>query len=111
MTDDALKTLSDFATDAHTQLQQGDSGINPVIGLRRGLRDGGFPADVITIDCLQNKKRIVLILHDQHPGQLIYQFATMEDEDTAGFQQLAFDQVNPALLLKWMLDYFGASDA
>ena len=110
MSDAALKTLSDLATEAHTRIQSGDSGINPVIGLRRGQRDGGFPADVITMDCLQTRKRIVLILHDQHPGQMIYQFAMIDEDREGGFEQMPFAEVSASILHDWMKDYFSDTE-
>ena len=109
MSDAALKTLSDLATDAHTRIQQGDSGINPVIGLRRGQRESDFPADVITIDCLQTRKRIVLILHDQHPGTMIYQFAMIDGDSEGGFQQMPFENVSAEILHDWMTEYFSSN--
>lgn len=106
MTSEALKTLSDQITEAHARIQQAHADINPVVGLRRGMRDKGIPADALTIDCLRSGKRIVLILHDQQPGVLIYQF-TLKDEDTdAPYQRLAVDDIGVELLFEWMRDYF-----
>ena len=106
MTSEPLKTLSDLITEAHTRIQQAHADINPVVGVRRGMREKGIPADAMTIDCLRTGKRIVLILHDQQPGVLIYQF-TLKDTDTdAPYQQVALNGLRVELLFDWMRDYF-----
>ena len=106
MTSEPLKTLSDLITEAHTRIQQAHADINPVVGVRRGMRDSGIPADAVTIDCLRTGKRIVLILHDQQPGVLIYQF-TLKDQDTdAAYQNMAMASFGVDQLVGWMRDYF-----
>ncbi|MDF1629251.1 MAG: hypothetical protein P1U78_05570 [Alcanivoracaceae bacterium] len=108
MTSEPLKTVSDLITEAHARIQQQYADINPVVGVRRGMREKGIPADALTIDCLRTGKRIVLILHDQQPGELIYQF-TLKDEDTdAPYQQLSMSNLGADLLYEWMRDYFVA---
>jgi len=108
MTSEPLKLLSDLITDAHARIQQAHADINPVVGLRRGMREKGIPADAMTIDCLRTGKRIVLILHDQQPDVLIYQF-TLKDTDTdAPYQQVALEGLGVELLFEWMRDYFQA---
>ena len=103
---DALKQLSEFATDAHARIQQEFSHINPVVGVRRGMREKGIPADAMTIDCLTSGKRIVLVLHDGQADTLIYQFAKMDDDSDAPYQQHAFSALSADVLFGWMRDYF-----
>lgn len=111
MASEPLKTLSDLITEAHARIQQTHADINPVVGLRRGMREKGIPADAMTIDCLRTGKRIVLILHDQQPGRLIYQF-TLKDTDTdAPYQQVALDALRVELLFDWMRDYFQTNNS
>ncbi|MEE4250973.1 MAG: hypothetical protein V2I38_10315 [Alcanivoracaceae bacterium] len=106
MTSEPLKTLSDQITEAHARIQQAHADINPVVSLRRGMREKGIPADAMTIDCLRTGKRIVLILHDQQPGVLIYQF-TLKDQDTdAPYQRLSLESLGVELLFEWMRNYF-----
>lgn len=107
MSEDPLKTLSDMASDAHTRIQAAHEHINPVVEVRRGMRDSGIPADVMTIDCLRTRRRINLILHDEQPGQLLYQFVTIEDEVGDSFQSMALDDMTIPMLVDWMQDYFG----
>ncbi|UTF59000.1 hypothetical protein [Gilvimarinus sp. DA14] len=106
MPEDPLKTLSDQITEAHTKIQQTHQDINPVVAVRRGLRDTGIPADVMTVDCLRTRKRIMLILHDEEQGMLLYQFANLDDEASDQFQRKRFSEVNVEVLVEWMEDYF-----
>ncbi|WP_417566536.1 hypothetical protein [Marinobacter sp.] len=106
MPDDPLKTLSDLASDAHARIQATHEHINPVVEVRRGMRDAGIPADVMTIDCLRTRRRITLILHDEQPGNLLYQFVTIEDEVGDDFQQMALSDLTSGKLFDWIYDYF-----
>lgn len=107
MSEDPLKALSDMASEAHTRIQASHQHINPVIEVRRGMRDTGIPADVMTIDCLRTRRRITLILHDEQPGVLLYQFITMEQEVGNEFQSMALAEVDTQKLFQWIEGYFG----
>lgn len=107
MSEDPLKTLSDMASDAHARIQAAHQSINPVIGVRRGMRDVGIPADAMSIDCLRTQRRIMLILHDGKPGTLLYQFVTIEEEAGDDFQRMALANVKVQTLFDWMQEYFG----
>lgn len=107
MSEDPLKTLSDLASDAHARIQAAHEHINPVVEVRRGMRDAGIPADVMTIDCLRTRRRITLILHDEQPGSLLYQFVTIEDEVGDSFQEMALAELSVQTLVGWIEDYFG----
>ncbi|PCM44967.1 hypothetical protein [Marinobacter sp. ANT_B65] len=107
MSEDPLKVLSDMASDAHARIQAAHQHINPIVEVRRGMRDAGIPADVMTLDCLRTRRRITLILHDEQPGLLLYQFVTIEDEAGNDFKQMAISDVNTDTLFAWMQDYFG----
>ena len=103
---DPLKTLSDLVNDAHTQIQAAHQHINPVVEVRQSMRDVGIPADVLTLDCLRTQRRITLILHDQHPGVVLYQFVTREEEVGGEFKQIALAEMSSQTLFDWMQDYF-----
>lgn len=107
MSDDPLKTLSDIASDAHARIQAAYQHINPVVEVRRGMRDAGIPADAMTIDCLRTRRRITLILHDGQPGMLLYQFITIDEEVGEEFQMMPMTDVSVETLFGWMQDYFG----
>ena len=104
---DPLKALSDIASDAHTRIQAAHEHINPVLEVRRGMRDSGIPADVMTIDCLRTRRRITLILNVNQLVAGLYQFVTIDDEVGDEFQGMALSEVSAQTLVDWMQDYFG----
>ncbi|WP_166263516.1 hypothetical protein [Marinobacter caseinilyticus] len=107
MAEDPLKALSDKTSEAHARIQEAHQHINPVVGVRRGMRDVGIPADAITLDCLRTRRRIMLILHDEEPGTLLCQFGTLDEEASAEFQRVTLAEVKVETLFDWMQDYFG----
>jgi hypothetical protein len=107
MSESALKALSDMASDAHVRIQAAHEHINPVVEVRRGMRDSGIPADVMTIDCLRTRRRITLILHDEQPGTLLYQFITIEEEVGEEFQSMPLSGMDTQKLFQWIEGYFG----
>lgn len=105
--DSALAKLSDAITEAHARIQQDYAQINPVVAMRRGMREKGIPADALTIDCLASNKRIVLVLHDQQPDTVIYQLTHIDAKADAPFQQHAFSALSTQTLYDWIAGYFG----
>lgn len=106
MSEEALKSLSDMASEAHARIQQAHEDINPVIGVRQGMRDVGIPADAMTVDCLTTRRRILIVLHDENPEYLMYQFTTIDEEMTNNFQQMARKNVTSDVLFEWIENYF-----
>ncbi|TDX99556.1 hypothetical protein [Thiohalophilus thiocyanatoxydans] len=107
MSEEPLKALSDMVNDAHARIQASHEHINPVVEVRRGMRDAGIPADVMTIDCLRTRRRITLILHDEQPGMLLYQFITIEEEVGDDFQSMALSEMDTQKLFQWIEEHFG----
>jgi len=107
VSEDPLKPFSDMVSDAHARIQAAHQHINPVVEVRRGMRDAGIPADVVTLDCMRTRRRITFILHDRHPGVLLYQFVTIDDEVGNDFQQMSLADMDAGRLFDWMADYFG----
>ncbi|KZY33218.1 MULTISPECIES: hypothetical protein [unclassified Oleiphilus] len=101
-----LSILSDLATDTHVKIQQEHANINPVVGVSKNMRANGIPADVMTIDCLKSGKRIILILHDEQPEQLMYQFAYRDKDPDDAFQQIKLADISVDLLYTWIVEYF-----
>jgi hypothetical protein len=101
-----LETLSDLATEAHTRIQQDFANINPVVGISRSMRNSGFPADAMTIDCLKTSRRIIIILHDESPEILRYQFAMRDADPSDNFEELEFEKLTVQVLYDWMASYF-----
>ena len=109
MTEKNLELLSDCVTEAHTKIQQQFENINPIVGLSRGMRNVGIPADALTIDCLRTGKRIIIILHDDQPEIIQYQFSFKDKDPDDVFQKLPIDKLNDTIVFDWMKQYF--SDA
>jgi hypothetical protein len=106
MSDNNLEILSDLITDAHTRIQKNFKTINPVVGVSRGMRSVGIPADAMTIDCLKTGKRIIIILNDQQPEILQYQFSYKDQDPSEEFMTLAFEKLSEQVLYDWIKDYF-----
>ena len=106
MTQSNLETLSDHVSEAHARIQQDFADINPVVGINQGMRKVGIAADVMTIDCLKTGKRIIMVLHDQQPDILQYQFSFKAQDPDEDFQTLLFNETSIQTLYDWMKDYF-----
>ncbi|MEE4245770.1 MAG: hypothetical protein V2I33_10180 [Kangiellaceae bacterium] len=110
MSQTVLEKLSDMASEAHAKVQQDHANLNPIVGLSRGMRKSGIPADAVTIDCLQTQKRIIIILHDQHPDILQYQFAFKNKDPDGDFTVMQFSEITAETLYDWMVSYFLAAN-
>ncbi|MGX5200779.1 hypothetical protein [Aliikangiella sp. IMCC44632] len=106
MSDKNLAQLSDQISEAHQQIQAQYQNIDPIVGVSRKMRDLGIPADAMTIDCLRSGKRIIIILHDQMPQVVRYQFSFKTAEPDDEFLEIRIDEVTSKVLFNWMRDYF-----
>ena len=106
MSERNLEILSDLVTDAHSRIQNDFEFINPIVGVSRGMRSIGIPADAMTIDCLRTGKRIIIILDDQQPEILQYQFSYKAEDPSEDFMILAFKELNKQIIYDWMKEYF-----
>ncbi|OUS40591.1 hypothetical protein A9R00_05240 [Oleispira antarctica] len=102
----ALLSLSDIASQAHEKIQQDFEDINPVIGVMQGMRKMGIPADVMSIDCLASNKRILLVLHDELPEIVRYQFTFSDQDPSDDYQQLGSSEVTCEAVYGWIKEYF-----
>ena len=109
MSEKPLEVLSDLATEAHTKIQQDFEDINPVVGLSRGMRSIGIPADAMTIDCLKTGKRIIIVLHDHQPEIIQYQFSFKAQDPGDIFETLKFKDLTTQVMYEWMRDYFSVA--
>ncbi|MFT7559822.1 MAG: hypothetical protein ACI93R_001737 [Flavobacteriales bacterium] len=101
-----LETLSDVVTDAHARIQKDFSYINPVVGLTQKLRDIGIPADTMTIDCLRTNHRIIIVLHDEQPGVLSYQFTRRDCDPALEFMVLPIAELSSDVIYGWIASSF-----
>ncbi|MFT6471982.1 MAG: hypothetical protein ACJAZ4_002453 [Neptuniibacter pectenicola] len=101
-----LETLCDLVTEAHTRIQKDFSQLDPIVGVSQGMRSVGIPADAMTIDCLRSGKRIIIVLHDETPQLVSYQFAFRDKDPRNEFESLDRAELTEALLYDWMQHYF-----
>ena len=101
-----LAILSDLVTDAHTKIQTDFTDLDPIVGVSQQMRSAGIAADLITIDCLRSGKRIIVVLQDQQPDVVHYQFSFRDQDPAANFEQMPLTDVNVNVLYDWMSRYF-----
>lgn len=106
MTEPALKILSDNVSAAHARIQKDFETINPVVGVNQGMRSAGIPADLMTIDCLKTNRRILLVLHDQQPDIVQYEYTQRDVDPSMVFQKISISEVTENKLYEWIRDYF-----
>lgn len=106
-----LEILCEVATQAHTRIQQDFKDINPMVSVNRKMRDMGVPVDAMTIDCLKSGKRILLILHDQQPDTVSYQFAYKDKDPDQKFEHIPLSELSDSKLYGWIKDYFQANSS
>ena len=104
-----LETLFDITTESHTRIQQDFKDINPIVGVNQRMRETGVPADVMTIDCLKSGKRIILILHDQQPDIINYQFSFKDKDPDEKFEHIQFNELTANKLYNWIKGYFSST--
>lgn len=102
----SLALLSDIATEAHTHIQRDYQHIDPIVGVNQSMRSNGVPADLMTIDCLKSGKRIIMILHDQQPDIISYQFSYKDQDPSGEFERMQLNELTSKTLYNWMKDYF-----
>ncbi len=102
----ALLSLSDIASQAHEKIQQDFKDLNPVIGVMQGMRKMGIPADVMSIDCLVSNKRILVVLHDDLPALIRYQYTFIDQDPGDDYHQRASKDVTCDVVYGWIKEYF-----
>ncbi|MCL6415735.1 hypothetical protein MIB92_08735 [Aestuariirhabdus sp. Z084] len=106
MSNDKILELGDLAALAQARIQKEFSQIDPVIGVLRSMREAGYPADAMTIDCFKTGKRILLILHDSKPNQVDYQFCLRDQDPASEYQQIPLSAVTEEQFYQWIKQYF-----
>lgn len=109
MPSQSLEQLCDIAEEAHAAIQRDFQDIDPLIGVSHNMRANGIPADVMTVDCLRTRKRIIIILHDQQPDILRYQFAFMDEDPAGDFEELLLAELKTETFYQWISHYFSSS--
>ncbi|WP_426415095.1 hypothetical protein [Aestuariirhabdus sp. LZHN29] len=106
MSNDKILELGDIAAVAQAQIQQEFKQIDPVIGVLRSLREAGFPADAMTIDCFKSDKRILVILHDDKPNEVSYQFCRRDQDPGNEYRHLPLSALTAEQFYQWIKHYF-----
>jgi len=63
----------------------------------------------MTIDCLKSGKRIILVLHDQQPDIIHYQFSFKDKDPVSEFEAIQFSELTTSILYEWIKNYFKES--
>lgn len=103
-----LEQLFEIAQAAHAAIQRDFEKIDPLIGVSQNMRTSGIPADVMTVDCLRTRRRIIFILHDQQPEQLSYLFSEMDTDPVSEFQDIALSDMTEQKFYDWVTEYFSS---
>jgi len=106
LSEEKIFELADIAQEAQAQIQRDFKDINPIVGVLTSMRASGFPADAMTIDCLVTGKRIALILHDDNPTEIAYQFGYKEKDADDPFKKIALQDVTSTQIYSWIKEYF-----
>lgn len=101
-----LKKVCDTVTESHARIQEDFEDINPMVGVNQKMREMDLPVDIVTIDCLKNNKRILIILHDHYPDVVRYQFTFRDVDPAEGFDQVRSDELTADKIYRWITDYF-----
>lgn len=109
MRDKPLAVLSDVAAEAHVRIQEDFKDINPIVSVSGKMRSHGIPVDAMTIDCLKTGKRIILILHDEQPDIVSYQFSFKDKDPEEKFEIIQLDKLTAQTLYEWIKSYFSSA--
>lgn len=100
-----IYALADVAAAAQAKIQQDFKDVDPIIGINRSMRDAGFPADAMVIDCLQNGRRLTIVLRDEQPGNVAYQFGFIDKDPDMAFENISFNEADEMLFYSWIKSY------
>lgn len=108
---DTLKALSEIVANANDLFYERNKSVDTVMGIMdKTLRKQGMSADAITIDCISQNKKIVLVLHDSKPD-----FVDIALGDKAGVIHSSakhlLKDINISHILEMMEDNFNGQKA
>lgn len=106
MSQTTIEALGELASQAQQRIQKESKNIEPVVGLIKSMREAGFPADVLTIDCIKSNKRIMVLLHDDRPTEAAYEFGFRDKDPTMQFSYISYDELTAEVIYQWMKEYF-----
>ncbi|TCI01294.1 hypothetical protein EZV61_18645 [Corallincola luteus] len=104
-----LGALMDLAADAQRLIQQDYEQINPIVGAHTRLREQGIPADAMTIDCPQSGKRIVVMILDANPEQIVCTFGFKDKDADESTLKIAFSDIKMGTIYQWIESHFSSN--
>ena len=90
----SIYTLADLAQQAQSRIQIDYAHLNPVIHVLRKLRESGFAADALTIECLSSGKRLLFIVHDDDPQQVQFQSGFRDQDPGSNYTAIALSALD-----------------
>lgn len=99
-----LKALTEMMTNVADQIKL-TLNVTLLVGISHKLRAMGIPADTITIDCLKSNKRILIVLHDQQPYTVNYQYMFVGTDPNNEFVQIDNENFSEESLFSIIANY------
>jgi len=106
MKEELIYQLADIAGAAQVKIQQDFKHIDPIVGISRHMRKSGFPIDAMMIDCLSTGKRILILLNDEKPECVSYQFCFKDKDPELEFDELPLKEIDETKIYSWIQQYF-----
>lgn len=94
--------LCDLAQLAQAQKQQEMADIDPIVAINHGLRKSGFAAESLTIENSKTNKRTLMILLDDKPDTVDYEFGLSSEDPTFNFNTIHLSELTQKKLYEWM---------
>jgi hypothetical protein len=97
-----LKNLSAIVASANDSFQSKFNDINVLMGIMdKALRNQGMKADAITIDCIAQDKRIVILIHDDKPDLVDIALGNKEG-DIYSSSEYEINKISEAVIVEMM---------
>lgn len=104
-----LEEFCEQVKEAHALIQKDYENLNPVVGINQKMRSAGIPADILTVDCLKSNKRIIIVLNDNLPNSIEYQFIFKDEDPGERFEKIKSEEFTSKTLYSLIADYFISS--
>lgn len=106
MTQKSIFNITDFASEVHERIAGEGLLMQPVFEIRQNMRDSGFAADLLTIDCHKTRKRILCVFHDDKADTVLKENGFMDQEPKMVFDEVRLDSITADVLYGWVVSYF-----
>lgn len=96
--------LSEVAKLAQADIQARYPNVDPIIGISHNLRKSGFAADTLTIDNRANDKRIIMIIFDNDPENVQYEYARISQDPKFEFSTVSLKELTQERFYAMMVE-------